>query len=73
MDYAPQVVIEVFAHDHIADLRYHSSNNVPNIKDSSTKFDFHNLFLAPGITPEKGNNPGVTMFEVSDSGSPSNL
>ena len=37
------------------------------------KFDFHNLLVAPGVTPNKGNNPGIAMFEVSDDGVPSNL
>ena len=41
--------------------------------DTGLKFDFHNVFIAPGITPEKGNNPGVAMFEISEEGVPSNL
>ena len=60
-------------HDHYADLRYHSSDNVFDFKDTEDKFDFHNLFIAPGVTPNKGNNPGVTMFEVSADGIPSNM
>ena len=67
------VVIEVMGHDHYADLRYHSSNNVLDLKDTDVKFDFHNLLVAPGITPNKGNNPGVACFDVSDDGVPSNL
>ena len=65
--------MEVFGHDHFADLRYHSSNGVLDIPEPESKFDFHNMFVAPGVTPEKGNNPGVSMFEVSDTGIPSNL
>ena len=49
-----QIVIEVFGHDHYADLRYHSSDSVPGLKDADPKFDFHNLFVAPGVTPNKG-------------------
>ena len=67
------VAIEVMGHDHYADLRYHSSDNVLDFDDTDTKFDFHNLFVAPGITPNKGNNPGVAMFEISSDGVPSNL
>lgn len=66
-------MIEVYAHDHYADLRYHSSHNVLDLPDLDPKFDFHNIFIAPGITPNKGNNPGMAVFEVSDDGVPSNL
>ena len=48
------VIIEVFAHDHYGDLRYHSSHHVADLPDTEDKFDFHNLFVAPGITPNKG-------------------
>ena len=72
-DYHESIVIEVMGHDHYGDLRYHSSQNVLGLKDTATKFDFHNLFVAPGVTPNKGNNPGVAMFEVSSDGIPANL
>lgn len=67
-NYHEQVVIEVVGHDHYADLRYHSSNNVAGLPDTPTKFDFHNMFVAPGVTPYDNSNPGVSMFEVTDSG-----
>lgn len=73
LKYAAQIVIEVVGHDHIADLRYHTSTGVLDFEDPAEKFRFHNVFVAPGITPEKGNNPGVSMFEVSADGKPSNL
>jgi len=60
-------------HEHFADLRYHSSHNVLDMDDTEDKYDFHNMFIAPGVTPNKGQNPGVAMFEVSDDGVPSNL
>jgi len=60
-------------HDHYADLRYHSSHSVVGLPDTDVKFDFHNLFVAPGVTPNKGNNPGVAMFEISADGVPTNL
>ena len=72
-DNADKIVIEVGAHDHFGDLRYHSSDNVLDFADTQTKFDFHNMIVAPGVTPNKGNNPGVAMFEVSADGVPSNL
>ena len=72
-DYHHNIIIEVMGHDHYADVRYHSSNSVLNLKDSDVKFDYHNLIVAPGITPIKGNNPGVGMFEISSDGVPSNL
>jgi len=71
-DNADKVIIEVSGHDHYADLRYHSSDNVYDLPDTATKFDFHNLFVAPGITPNKGQNPGVTIFDVNN-GIPSNM
>jgi len=67
-NYHEQVVIEVVGHDHYADLRYHSSNNVIDLPDPATKFDFHNIFVAPGVTAYDKSNPGVSMFEVTDTG-----
>lgn len=67
------VIIEVMGHDHYAGMRYHSSWNVLDFPDTDEKFDFHNILVSPGVTPNKGNNPGVAMFEVSDDGVPSNL
>lgn len=64
--FAEQIVIEVAGHDHFADLRYHSSDSVPGMADADPKFDFHNLFVAPGVTPNKNQNPGIAYFEVSD-------
>lgn len=31
------------------------------------------MFIAPGITPNKGNNPGVAMFSVTPEGVPYDL
>ena len=63
-DYHEAVSIEVVGHDHYADLRYHSSDHVMDFDDTDTKFDFHNIFVAPGMTPNKMQNPGVAMFEM---------
>ena len=56
--YQSKVLIEVFAHDHLADLRYHTTDLgaiFPRISDDATlpKY-FHNMFIAPGIAPNKG-------------------
>jgi hypothetical protein len=71
-DHKDQILIEVGAHDHIGRLTYHSGNSVCNLKDPATKFDFHNLLVTPGVTPNKGQNPGIAMFEV-DNGVAHNL
>lgn len=65
-DYADIVIIEVVGHDHLSDLRYHSSYNVADLPDTDTKFDFHNMLVAPGITPWEGSNPGMVKFEITD-------
>jgi hypothetical protein len=67
------VAIEVWGHDHLSSLRYHSSEDVLDFEDPEDKFDFHNFIVAPGITPEKGQNPGVATFEVTPEGVPTNL
>jgi len=66
-------VIEVVGHDHYADLRYHSSNNVIDLPDLATKFDFHNMLVTPGVTPYDKSNPGIAMFEISEAGVPYGL
>ena len=68
LDHSSQIIMEVVGHDHIADLRYHSSQKIPGVTDAKTKYDLHNVFVAPGITPNKKNNPGVAHFEISDAG-----
>ena len=60
-------------HDHYADLRYHSSNNVCDLPDTDVKFDFHNMFVAAGVTPYDSSNPGVSKFEITSAGVPQNL
>ena len=51
--YADQVVIEVSGHDHYADFRYHSSWNIKELDNTPEEFSFHNLIVAPGISPNK--------------------
>lgn len=61
-------MIEVSAHDHFADLRYHSDDGI------ISKSFYHNMIVAPGISPVKNQNPGYAVFSV-DSATlvPSNL
>ena len=66
------IIIEVGGHDHYADLRYHSTSNVKNLQDITPESDFHNLLVAPGITPNKGQNPGVAHFQIDDNLVPTN-
>jgi len=72
-NYADTILIEIFGHDHISDLRFHSSSGVWNLTDPSPEFNFHNMFVAPGITPYDGTNPGVSKFEISEDLQPMNL
>lgn len=51
--YSDQVVLEVSGHDHYADFRYHSSNDIRDLENTPTEFKFHNLIVAPGISPNK--------------------
>jgi hypothetical protein len=65
--------MEVGGHDHFADLRFHESTGVADIKDAKTEFNFHNLFVSPGMTPYGDSNPGVAMFELTSDFVPQNL
>jgi hypothetical protein len=46
---------------------------VLDFPDTKTKYDFHNMLVAPAVTINKGNNPGIAMFEVDASGTPGKL
>ena len=48
--------MEFYGHDHFASLRVHNDD----FKDM-----YHNIFIAPSVTPWYLNNPGVTSFEIS--------
>ena len=60
--YSEKIIIEVAAHDHFSDLRYHEnkhpSKEVPSIS--------HNLIVSPGITPMKSQNPGFAVLDVDE-------
>ena len=51
------MIIELAGHDHFASLRTHQI-------DSNDYF--HNLLVAPSITPWYKNNPGVSSLAVND-------
>ena len=67
------MIIEVYGHDHYADLRYHSSDNVASLPNVEEDFYFHNMFVAPGVTRYEGTNSGVSMFKINDDLVPYNL
>ena len=56
-EHKDRIVIELAGHDHFPSLRVHQDD------DGDL---FHNLFIAPSITPWYENNPGVTSFEIDD-------
>ena len=72
-EFHKQIVIEVVGHDHYSDLRYHSSFDVCELSDTAEEFYFHNMFVAPGVTPIDGSNPGVAKFEITPEFVPTNL
>ena len=51
-----QVIMEFSGHDHFSDLRVHHEDLLDK---------YHNIFIAPSITPWYSNNPGVTSLELS--------
>ena len=64
-EHKDRIVIELAGHDHFASLRAHTEENGDG---------FHNIFVAPSITPWYSNNPGVTSFEiVGEDSTPKNL
>lgn len=76
--YADKVIMEIGAHDHIADIRYHdldirdvdfntgnSSQKFLSKSNKEKKF-FRNFYITASITPRDYNNPGVTILTVDD-------
>lgn len=56
-----RIIVELAGHDHFASLRAHQTE----VGDDAL---FHNIFVAPSITPWYSNNPAVTSFEISEDG-----
>ena len=57
-EFKDSIIVEGCAHDHYADVRYHSDATV------SPKVFYHSLIVAPGVTPIDGQNPGIATFEI---------
>lgn len=51
-----RVVIELGGHDHFASLRSHMDD---------LGMPYHNMFVAPSLTPWYSNNPGVSSFSIA--------
>ena len=64
--YRDRIIIEIAGHDHFTDLRYKSS-------ETADPYFYHNLLIAPSVTPWYNNNPGVAAFEVDENLKPFNL
>ena len=73
LKYAEQIAIEVGGHEHVTDIRYHSTDGLYNSQSPTSQANFHNILIAPGVTPWYGQNPGVAVFDLSDDGIPSGL
>lgn len=65
--YHEVIAIEVAGHDHYGDLRYHSSWDVLDFPNTEEEFNFHNIFVSPGLTANKGQQPGFTLMEIDAS------
>ena len=50
------------SHDHFADVRYHSQDLSSTNKKE--KLFYHNILVSPGISPIKGQNPGIATFDI---------
>jgi hypothetical protein len=46
--YRESIIVEVAAHDHYTDLRYHENS------DFFGKYQYHNMIVSPGVTPING-------------------
>ena len=60
-----KIVMEIGAHDHFSDLRYHSNKDAP--------YFYHNILISPGVTPITKQNPGFATFDIDLTMTPTNL
>ena len=63
-EHKDKILIELAGHDHFGCLR------AAKTPDGQL---YHNMFIAPSVTPWYSNNPGVTSFEISEDLVPLNL
>ncbi len=68
-----QILIELAGHDHLADLRTHSANEIYDIlkncmiTDASSSVEyFGGKLLAPSFTPGSYTEPGFTTFTYDE-------
>lgn len=59
LEFKDRLIIEVSAHDHFADVRFHSAGSKGGF--------YHNLIVSPGISPIKNQNPGYAVFNIDAS------
>lgn len=63
-EYKERIIMEISGHDHFSSLRVH--------KDDDGDY-YHNIFVAPSLTPWYSNNPGVTSLKISEDNVPHGL
>ena len=67
MKYRESILLEVYGHDHVGDLRYNQGSFVnlsSKAMNSSMNFNFRNLLINPGATLNSFQNPGYGTFTI---------
>jgi hypothetical protein len=57
LKYKNRIILEIGAHDHWSDIRYINDN---------TYGPFRSLFVAPAISPIRGQMPGYAYLEINN-------
>lgn len=69
-EYSNKIIMEVGGHDHLSSLRYHCKKDIietlKHVDSNDEDFLFHNIVIAPSMTPWYSNNPGTGMFQIRD-------
>jgi hypothetical protein len=71
-NFKDKILIEVCAHDHVSDLRSHSSGTLFDVKKKCNyKLDnngdyFTGKLVTPGVSPVTYSNPGFAVFNYSE-------
>ena len=61
-EYSDKIILEIGGHDHLSSLRYHTKRDILDVSSSNAlQHDelFHNIFIAPSMTPWYHNNPDL--------------
>ena len=66
-EYRDVIALELAGHDHYADVRHGVG-----LDADGDEFNFHNLIIIPGVTPNHDQNPGVALLEI-DGDVPKNM